>query len=202
MRCGPLDCQIEGLPDSGRSLSRLDRMRLACRRTLGRFLRAAGKAVARPTIVFHWTANVLGLRRKPRASRASPERRAPLGLQSGDRVRVRSRQEIGLTLDREGTCRGLGYIPEVMDRFNGGTFSVRGRVERFFDERNQRLMKLRDVVLLDGAFCEPSPDSRSPFAGCSRSCFLFWKEDWLEKVETPVDTLVRDHGGHGPEASR
>lgn len=166
-----MDSRSRARRDSGRSLSSLDRLLLACRRALGRVRRAAGKAGARPIIVFLCTANVLRLRRKPRGSRASPEHRAPLGLQSGDRVRVRSRQEIGLTLDCEGTCPWPGYIPEVMDRFKGGTFSVRGRVERFFDERNQRLMKLRGVVLLDGAFCEPSPDSRSPFAGCSRSCF-------------------------------
>ncbi len=182
-----MDCQIEGLPDSGRTLGRIDRASLALRRALHYLGQGARKALGRPTLVAVWTANLLGLRRKPRRSSASPERRTAMGLQPGDRVRVRTREEISRTLDREGTCRGLGYIPEVMDRFSGGTYAVRGRVERFFDERNQKLMKLRDVVLLDDVFCEPRPDSKSPFAGCSRSCFLFWKEDWLERVAPSSD---------------
>ncbi len=180
-----MDCQIEGLPDSGRALGHIDRAFLTFRRTLNHFGQGARKALARPTLVAVWTANLLGLRKKPRPSSGSPERRTPLDLQPGDRVRVRTRQDIARTLDRDGTCRGLGYIPEVMDRFSGGTHTVRRRVERFFDERNQKLMKLRGVVLLDGVFCEPRPDSSSPFAGCSRSCFLFWKEDWLERVGPP-----------------
>lgn len=177
-----MDCQIESLPESGRSLGRIDRVVLTCRRTLHHLGQGAHKALARPTLVSVWAANLLGLRKKARPPGVAPERRTPLGLQPGDRVRVRSRQEIGRTLDREGTCRGLGYLPEVMDRFNGGTYTVRRRVERFFDERNQKLMKLRDVVLLDDVFCEPRTDSRSAFAGCSRTCFLFWKEDWLDRV--------------------
>jgi hypothetical protein len=143
------------------------------------------KAMARPAVILRWTKNLLRLqrRRRPRASDRQPLRREPLGLRPGDRVRVLSRAEIDVTLGQDGTCRGLGYIPEVMDRYVGCTLMVRRRVGRFFDERNQRLLKLKDVVILEGSFCEPARDTESPFAGCDRSCYLFWKEDWLESMD-------------------
>lgn len=104
-----------------------------------------------------------------------------LGLQPGELVRVRSRAEIQRTLDQSGRCAGLAYTP-VMDRHCGQTFKVRKRVGLFFDERTRNMLRVRDVVILDGAFCEPAGGLGVDYAGCTRTCFLFWKEAWLERV--------------------
>lgn len=74
----------------------------------------------------------------------------PLNLQPCDRVRVKSKGEIQATLNREGRYERLAYMPVVMDRFCRQTLRVRTRVDRFFDERNWRMMKLKNVVLFGG----------------------------------------------------
>ena len=69
-----------------------------------------------------------------------------------------------------------------VDAYCGKSFTVRKRIRRFFDERTRRMVKLRDVVILEGVFCEVSPLGFEEYAGCDRTCFLFWKESWLERV--------------------
>ena len=124
-----------------------------------------------------------------RASRARPDqsgraRAQPevLGLEAGDRVQVKSVEEIAATLDEEGKFEGLAYIPALMDRYCGQTYTVRKRAVRFFDERSWRMVKVKNVVLLDEVFCEPPRHIDCDWAGCDRTCFLFWKEGWLRRV--------------------
>ena len=64
----------------------------------------------------------------------------------------------------------------------GQEYVVGKRVRRFFDERTRRLLKLRNVVILDGVYCEPPRGDFHDYAGCDRTCFFFWKEAWLERV--------------------
>jgi hypothetical protein len=71
-----------------------------------------------------------------------------------------------------------------MGRFCGGIYTVRKRIDRYFDERTRRMLKLRNVVILDGVYCEPPSSGPHDYAGCTRSCFLFWKEAWLERVSS------------------
>jgi hypothetical protein len=35
------------------------------------------------------------------------------------------------------------------------------------------------VAILDGVICNGTED----FGPCDRSCFFFWREEWLEKVD-------------------
>jgi hypothetical protein len=106
----------------------------------------------------------------------------PLKLQPGERVRVKSLEEILATLDQNGCFERLAFMQTEMERYCGRELRVLKRVDQFFDERTRRLLKLRNVVLLENAFCEPAPDADHPFAGCKRTCFLFWKEGWLNRV--------------------
>jgi len=39
--------------------------------------------------------------------------------------------------------------------------------------------KVKGVVLLDGVICRGTP----AFGRCDRCCHLFWREEWLEKIE-------------------
>jgi hypothetical protein len=87
------------------------------------------------------------------------------------------------TLDAKYRFEGMGFMIDEMSAFCGGVYTVRKRVNRFFDERHQRLLKLRGVVILEDVFCEPRSDSPARYAGCARTCYLFWKEAWLERVD-------------------
>lgn len=111
----------------------------------------------------------------------APTRHAPLGLQPGESVRVRPVADIHRTLNEKGQCGGLAYMP-AMERFSGRTFVVRKRIERFFDERTRKMLKVKGVVILNDVFCEVGLVDRADYGGCDRSCFLFWKEDWLVRA--------------------
>lgn len=106
----------------------------------------------------------------------------PFGLQPGERVRIKSAEAIRATLDLDGCYERLAYMGVVMDRFCGQTFRVRNRADRFFDERKWRMMRIRNVVLLDDVHCQSAPQDDVAWTGCQRGCFLFWKEAWLERV--------------------
>lgn len=108
--------------------------------------------------------------------RASPENDA---IQAGDRVRVRSREEIHRILDLRGATRGCGFTPEMYARC-GQIYKVYKQVEYFYDEVKERECKCRDIFLLEGALCS---GRRKVFSKpCDRMCFQFWHKDWLEKL--------------------
>jgi hypothetical protein len=113
----------------------------------------------------------------------------PLALQPGERVRVLEWSEILATLDEQSSCQGLGWM-SVMRAFCGTEQTVLRRVERFFDERTRRMLRIRDVVLLEGVHCRPSPNDPEDYAGCARTCLLFWKEAWLERLPPPTLTAA------------
>lgn len=118
----------------------------------------------------------------PDRREASPGPAAPAAadIGPGDRVRVRSRAEIEATLDETGRCRGCGFL-EPMAAFCGREFRVVRRIERFFDEKTWRMLRCRNIVILDGVFCDGSghPDTR----GCDRMCYFFWRTEWLERLD-------------------
>jgi hypothetical protein len=175
-----MDCPGEALIDGGRPLSPPERV-LTRARSLTRLLaRRVGKAVRHPLSVPAKLRERAAARR--RRAEPAPPVPAPLGLQAGDRVRVKSRDGIRATLDASGRCETLEYMAWVQDAFCGGTFTVRKRVDKFFDERQRRILRLRNVVILDGVYCEPDPNGTGSLAGCQKTCFLFWKEAWLERV--------------------
>ncbi len=173
-----MECQLEQLPNAGSELSGLDRARAGARRVGHRAAELARKAAADPSRVL---AKLGLIDRPPKPDRSTPEVPTPLGLRPGERVRVKTLEQIDRTLDATLSTHGLGFMP-VQRAFAGGEFTVRTRVERFFDERTRRMLRLRDTVILDGVFCEPPAGGDEDYAGCNRMCFLFWKEAWLERI--------------------
>ena len=106
----------------------------------------------------------------------------PVGLRAGDLVRVKSREEVAATLNREARNRGLSFSPEMVP-YCGGTYRVRDRVERLIDEKTGEMIELsRDCLILEGAFCR-GIDGCWAFMFCPRGTFPFWREAWLERVE-------------------
>ena len=49
-------------------------------------------------------------------------------------------------------------------------------------ECTRRMLRIRNTVILDEVYCEPPADGSDDYAGCHRTCFLFWKEAWLERA--------------------
>jgi len=108
---------------------------------------------------------------------------APLDdLKEGDLIRVRSLAEIQSTLDEKSRCHGCSFL-WPMRQFCGREFRVAKRVRHFFDENRWRMVRCGSIALLEGVYCDGSfghPDTR----GCDRLCFLFWRTEWLERVES------------------
>ena len=172
-----MDCQLQDLPEAGDDLSRGERFRLRASQAL----RRVGRVVTDPRLLLEKSRLVA---KRPRASfrgGPDPEVLPPLRLHEGERVRVKAMEQIRATLDSAGDCQGLGFMP-IQAAFCGREFTVRKRIEQFFDERTRRMLRIRNTVILDGVYCQPPADGAADYAGCHRTCFLFWKEAWLERV--------------------
>jgi hypothetical protein len=106
-----------------------------------------------------------------------------LGLEPGDWVRVKTKEQIAATLSAKGRNRGLWFDREMLP-FCGKVFRVRKRVERIVDEVNGRMIEMKhDCVTLDGVLCagENSPSRWL----CTRGIYSYWRECWLERVDPP-----------------
>jgi len=98
-------------------------------------------------------------------------------LVDGDRVRVRSREEIQATLDPFKELKGCAFLPN-MKEYCGTEQRVLKVMRTFLDERDYKVKKVRGLVLLEDVICHGTP----AFGSCDRCCFLFWREEWLEKI--------------------
>lgn len=114
---------------------------------------------------------------RPTKPTAPAEALAATNLQAGDVVRVRTREEIDATLNHWHQLKGCSFMPE-MEQYCGTTQRVLKRVERFVDERDLRIKRAKGIVFLEGVICGGTAD----FGTCDRSCYHFWREEWLEKV--------------------
>lgn len=100
-------------------------------------------------------------------------------LNPGDLVRVKSKEEIKKTLNRWNKLKGCG-IMDGMWQYCGTEQHVLKVVKQFLDERDYLMKKCKGIVILDGTIC----DGTKWFGRCDRSCYYFWREEWLEKVDT------------------
>jgi hypothetical protein len=98
-------------------------------------------------------------------------------FQTGEFVRVRSREEIDSTLDPFKELKGCAFLAE-MYQYCGTQQRVLKSMQRFMDERDYKVKKVRGVILLENIICTGTPT----FGACDRCCFLFWREEWLEKL--------------------
>jgi hypothetical protein len=127
----------------------------------------------------------LGRLRRPAPAAPAPGPATPIvapDLEVGDRVRVRSLEDIRSTLDERGYLKGCGFA-YGQQQFCGRAFRVVKRVNHFFDEARARMLRGHNLVLLDGVYCEG--ENCEWTRGCDRMCFYFWRSEWLEKVEGP-----------------
>ena len=95
----------------------------------------------------------------------------------GEVVRVRSYEEILSTLDPFKELKGCAFLPS-MAKYCGTEQRVLRSMRSFMDERDYKLKKVRGVILLENVIC----NGNATFGECDRCCFLFWREEWLEKI--------------------
>jgi hypothetical protein len=169
------DCQMPSLrqaavaPDVShrRTLKQLVRSYLGPRRT---------RAVERyANDLRNWYARLRGRETRP-VSVSAYAQSTP--LKAGDPVRVRSMEEIEETLNHSRRLKGCSFVPE-MGQYCGTVQRVLKPVERFVDERDYRVWKTRGIVLLEGLTCQGTGN----LGRCDRSCYFFWREEWLERID-------------------
>jgi hypothetical protein len=110
-------------------------------------------------------------------------------LRPGDIVEVRPADEILATLDKNGALSGTVFMPEMIAHL-GKRFTVTRRVDKIcnmVDETGSR--RMFDTVYLDDLRC-----NGSGHGGCQAGCRIYWKEEWLRRVEdgAPVSSTGSD----------
>jgi hypothetical protein len=111
-------------------------------------------------------------------------------FRAGDRVVVRSPEEILSTLDSDGTLEGLPFMPEMLD-WCGKILRVERRATQTCvavdpPEYHHRYFNSNDVVLLEDTRC-----SGASHDGCKRGCKVFWKEAWLRNADSADESNAR-----------
>ena len=105
--------------------------------------------------------------------------RGDLGLQAGEWVRVRDAEAIRATLGPNGRNLGLSFEPE-MALLIGQIRQVERVVERMVHEETGRMVTLERTVQLKDTYCRGLCAKL-----CPRANPLFWRESWLERVDSP-----------------
>lgn len=101
-----------------------------------------------------------------------------LGLQPGDIVEIKSREEIFATLDDNDETQGLRFDGEML-QYCGRRARVLRRMENIIDEKTGRMLRIRrGTVILDDVICR-GVYHRS----CPRAIYPYWREAWLRRVE-------------------
>jgi len=100
-------------------------------------------------------------------------------LQKGDLIDVLPLEEIEKTLDNEGKCENLIFMPG-MKKYAGKRHRVLRRAQLIYNESLNKMVRMKNTVLLEDAICD-GKDS-SGIEQCQRLCFYYWKEHWLKKV--------------------
>lgn len=119
-------------------------------------------------------------RRRGRLPVGSAVAIADLNLEPGELVRIKSYAEILATLDTTNKNRGL-YFDAEMVPFCGGTYRVKGRVNKFLNEKTGKLTTLKTpAVILENVWCQARYSDCRMF--CPRAIYSWWREAWLERV--------------------
>ena len=179
-RCQATELQRESLPVSRQDVRSLLRQLTSGNVGLARFVRVMLRA----------TSIYIGQRlrlvsRFPFMPQNPPgyrfEAPEPRGLEPGELVRVRSKEEIAKTLDKRSKNRGLWFDREMLP-YCGMTTRVQAKVERFVNEKTGRLVELgSDCYIIEGALCTSEHSDGRWF--CPRAIHSWWRECWLEPLD-------------------
>jgi len=114
-----------------------------------------------------------------------------LGLQPGERVRVKSLAEIEQTIDARQRNRGMRYDWEMVS-YCGREMVVHSLVNQIINEKTGRMMTFSNpCIILEGGICASRFSDRGR-VGCPRAIYSYFREDWLERIEEPPRNSVSD----------
>lgn len=100
-------------------------------------------------------------------------------IHNGDFIQVRSAEEINIILDDWRKHKGCSFMDD-MYQYCGKSYRVLKEINFFFDEAKQKIVKCKNIVILDKVTCS---GKRTLYKErCDRDCFLFWHKDWLNKI--------------------
>jgi len=112
-----------------------------------------------------------------------------LNLEPGERVRVRSHEEILATLDRDNKNRGMRFDPEMVP-YCGKAFTVQRRVDKIIHETTGSMIGIKTAsVILDGVVCRSEMSQCRLF--CPRAIPSYWREIWLERIDSDQTSSPR-----------
>jgi hypothetical protein len=101
-----------------------------------------------------------------------------LNLRAGEWVEVRTKEEVLSTLDEHGQLEGLPFMPEML-QYCGRRFRVFKRAHKTCDPPSGlQARRMPNAVHLEGLRC-----GGEAHGGCEAACLMFWKEDWLKRVD-------------------
>ncbi|HKR50351.1 MAG TPA: hypothetical protein VJT72_12380 [Pseudonocardiaceae bacterium] len=102
-------------------------------------------------------------------------------LRPGELVRIKSKDEIMKTLNKDRLNRGMGF-EEEMSRYCGRQARVLRRVDQCIDERTGRLLSMKNpCIILEDTVCAGAYN-----VNCPRAIYSFWREIWLERIDEPT----------------
>jgi hypothetical protein len=111
---------------------------------------------------------------------------ADLGLQPGELVEVKSKEEIFETLDERDRTRGLRFDGEML-QYCGRRGRVLRRIQKIIDEKTGRMLSIdSDCIVIDGFIC-----TGDYHRSCPRAVYPYWRESWLKRVEEDSSDLGR-----------
>jgi len=149
------------------------RLRLVLRRSFNPSIKRKIKEYINSLIVLF--SRLTGRSRTPAANATDT---TPIKFNAGDRVLIKSKDQIQLTLNYWNELKGCSFLPEMW-QYCGTIQRVFKPVRRFVDERDSRVKNVKGVYLLEGVICQ----GFELYGGCDKACFYFWREEWLEKVD-------------------
>jgi hypothetical protein len=126
-----------------------------------------------------------------------------LGLQPGELVRIKSKEEIVQTIRKDRKNRGMRFDQEMVP-YCGKTAAVRINVKRIIDEDTGEMLQMKaPTIILEGVYCQAEYSECRLL--CPRGVPLFWRELWLERVNAeapPADAASTDALAVQPSSAR
>lgn len=111
-------------------------------------------------------------------------------FRTGDLVDVRSAEEVLATLDQDGCCDGMPFMPEML-QYCGKRYRVGAVAHKTCDMIGQpgTGRRVHSAVHLAGLRCDGLAHD-----GCQAECNLFWKDEWLRLADGTRTDLIRPDG--------
>lgn len=108
-------------------------------------------------------------------------------FRAGDLVEVCSAEEVLATLDQDGCCDGMPFMPEML-QYCGKQYRVGAVAHKTCDMIGQpgTARRVHSAVHLAGLRCDGLAHD-----GCQAECNLFWKDDWLKLADGIRTDLIR-----------